>query len=202
MNITNEEFENHTQMLIKKSEDEMRLVKSQTPEENKEMFFNEMKSYLTKENTLYSFLKKMDFEYANMDEVEYLVIEIDPMTRDALKDAQSLARLKTIIQKDTGDLRNDEDISVAQIIEEIVDGEINHGGALEDRRDNLLSEYWDYVYQNTGDGIDEFEKIESLRQDLNKSYENNDFILNSSSFEYIWRNVEDRRIMSEEKRNG
>ena len=41
--------------LIKKSEDEMRLVKSQTPEENKEMFFNEMKSYLTKENTLYSF---------------------------------------------------------------------------------------------------------------------------------------------------
>lgn len=66
MNITNEEFENHTQMLIKKSENEMRLVKSQTPEENKEMFFNEMKSYLTKENTLYSFLKKMDFEYVTI----------------------------------------------------------------------------------------------------------------------------------------
>ena len=141
----------------------------------------------------------MDFEYANMDEVEFVVIDIDPMTRDALKHAQSLARLKTIIQKDTGDLRNDEDISVAQIIEEIVDGEINHGGALEDMRDNLLSEYWDYVYQNTGDGIDEFEKIESLRQDLDKRYENNDFILNSESFEYIWRNVEDRRIMSEER---
>ena len=57
-----------------------------------------MKNALTKKNTLIPF-EKMDFEYANMDEVEFAVIDIDPMTRDALKHAQSLARLKTIIQK-------------------------------------------------------------------------------------------------------
>ena len=56
--MTWDEFDKHTQMLIEKSENEMRLVESQTPEENKEMFFNEMKNALTKKNTLYSFWKK------------------------------------------------------------------------------------------------------------------------------------------------
>lgn len=194
------------QMMMKKNEEKTRLIESQNPYENKEMFLNDVKNNMTIENTLFDatdIRDEHDDDFLNPENAEYLVLCLHSRDHliERLNDVISLAKLKTLIKRQWGEeLESPNRVRTSDVLLDILEGEIAHAGALEKERERTLDEYFNSVKQNCGDGADEFEYVDSIRMDLDRKYENNDFILESSDWDYVYRTFEERERIDRERK--
>ena len=193
------------QMMMKKNEEKTRLIESQTPEENKEMFLNDVKNNMTIENTLFDaddIRDEHDDDFLNPENAEYLVLCLHSREGliQSLNNAISLAKLKTLIKRQWGELKYPERVRTSDVLLDILEGEIDCAGALEEERERTLDDYFSEIKLNCGDGADEFEHVDSIRIDLDRKYENNDFIVESSDWDYVYRTFEERERIDRKRK--
>lgn len=194
------------QNMMEKNDNRTRLIESQNPYENKEMFLNDVKRYMTIENTLFDatdIRDEHDDDFLNPENAEYLVLCLHSREGliERLNDVISLAKLKTLIKRQWGELKYPERVRTSDVLLDILEGEIDCAGALEEERERTLDDYFNEIKQNCGDGADEFEHVDSIRMDLDRKYENNDFILESSDWDYVYRTFEEREKIDRERKN-
>ncbi|MDC1150087.1 hypothetical protein OAT47_01195 [Gammaproteobacteria bacterium] len=130
--------------------------------------FAEIIAELEVNNTIFPFqFKGSDDGEVDMDKIDWVVMRVEPLTRDALRFAYELSVLKTHIDREVGNIGHDDNHDTSSILYRILEGEINHAGKLTELSQEWVNDFWnEHILPMSKDHAEEFQRLDGFRLSL------------------------------------